>query len=863
MLSLFIHPLFAQVEIPVKTPTETLPVKVDTLAPTIKNDTLKADSLKTAQKGDVETTIYYSAKDSINTSLDTKIIRLYGGARIKYGVIELEADEIIINYNESTISATGSLDSLGRRIGYPIFKNGSEIYETRDMTYNFKTKRAKISEVVTKQGDGFLHGDLVYKNEKNELFSVNNAYTTCGLPHPHFRIISKRSKAIPKDKIVSGPFYMEFNDVPIPLGFPFGMFPSQKESASGILIPSYGEERRRGFFLRGGGYFFDINDYVKLAVTSDIFTNGSYGLYINSSYQVRYQYGGAFNFSYTNNPSTSDIEDLGRQKDFRLVWNHSPQSRGSSRFSSSVNMATSSFNANNNLGVNADPTSNRLDNTTRQLSSNIAYSKTFPGTPLSLGINLRQSQDLVSQQVDLPLPDVSFNMNNIYPFKKSNSKVLENFSTRYTLNGTNKITNNLGKIGSDPSIDSIAPFNLETLPTLLADAKKGIRHAIPISTSAKIFKHFTITPSFDMAELWYFEKLDWSLSPDSTGVVVADTIDGFNRVFNYQGSIGMNTRIFGMYSFKKGKVKAIRHILNPSVSYSFLPDFSEPRYNYYQSFTLANGQEITKSRHEGFVYGSSRSGKSSSMGFSLNNNLEMKVLGKNDSTARKVNLLNTLSISSGYNFAATEFQLTPFALAANANVLDSKFNINIGASIDPYQYRIDSTDENTGRIYETRINRYAWRDGFSLGQFNRANLALSTNFSPKGNKSDAAARERIGKSNLSDSDKQFFLNHPDAYVDFSVPWNLRINYNLDYSKTGHQPSIITQTLRFNGDVNLTEKWKLVFNSGFDFESKEFTQTQLGLSRDLHCWQVRLDWTPFGRYQSYSFSIGVIKSVERP
>ena len=870
---------FAQVENPIQAPELTLPARLDTIPADSarllnKNDTLisridslttKGDSIKTPPpKSDIETTIFYSARDSINSSLESKIIKLYGNAKITYGEIELEADEIIIDYENSTITARGQLDSLGQRVGYPVFKNGNEVYETRDIVYNFKSKKAKISEVVTQQGDGIVHGEVVFKNDKNELFTIGNAYTTCNLAHPHFRIVSQKAKAIPNDKIVTGPFYMELNDVPLPLGFAFGMFPAQRKSSSGIMVPSYGEEARRGFFLKNGGYYFDISDYVKVAVTGDLYSKGSSALYINSMYRKRYAHNGSLNFSMTNNRLTQNIEDNQKIRDFRIAWSHSPQTKGTGRFSASVNAATSSFTNNNLLGINTNPNATNIDNSSRKLSSNVSYSKTFKGTPFSMGINMRHNQDLVTKRVDLPLPDVSFNVNNIYPFKKSNKEALENFVVKYTAKGTNQITNSLGTIGD--VTDSIIPFNFDNLSTFLRNSKKGVKHEIPISTSVKALKHFTMSPSISYSELWYFEKLNWALDESETAVIV-DTIKQFNRIANYSTGVSLNTRIYGMYISKNPdrKLKAIRHVVNPSISYSYQPDFSDPKFDYFQTFTTTNGTVIQKSRHQGFVYGQSNQNKQSSMGFSLGNNLEMKVQNATDSVARKISLLNNLSVSANYNFAADSFNLSNISLSANTNVLNDKININLGATLDPYQYRIDSIgslESNLGKFYETKISQYAWKDGFDLGQITSFSLAFSTNLSPKGKEKDADTRSKIAQSNISQSDKEFLLQNPDAYIDFSIPWNLRLNYNLAYSKQGRQESNITQAIRFNGDLSLTEKWKVVFNSGYDLKSKEFTQTTININRDLHCWQVSLGWTPFGAFQSYNFSIGVKSGMLR-
>jgi len=885
ILSIFFSSLlstssFAQVENPVQAPKLGLPARIDSTrvgAQQLSNkndtlinktDTLGIDSVKTPPpKSDIETTIFYSARDSINSSLESKIIKLYGQAKITYGEIELEAEEIEIDYDKSTITARGKLDSLGQRVGFPIFKNGAEKYETRDMVYNFKSKKAKISEVVTQQGEGFMHGEVVFKNDKNELFTVGNAYTTCNLAHPHFRIISHKAKAIPNDKIVTGPFYMELNDVPLPLGFAFGMFPAQKKSASGILVPSYGEERRRGFFLRNGGYYLDLSDYMKLSLTGDLYSKGSSAFYLNSIYRKRYAYDGNFNFSMTNNKLSEEIESKQKIKDFRITWSHSPQSKGTGRFSASVNAATSSFTNNNFLGVNGDPNSTRIDNTSRKLSSNVSYSKTFRGTPFSLGINMRHNQDLVTKRVDLPLPDVSFNVNNLYPFKQSENELLENLSVRYTMTGTNQITNSLGPIGD--VADSIAVFDFENLSTFLKNSRKGVRHVIPISTSVKALKHFTFSPSLNYNEIWYFEKLNWGLDQTGNTPIVIDTIKQFNRVANYSAGISMTTRLYGMYITKNPdrKLKAIRHVINPSIGYSIQPDFADSKFGYYQELTTSGGNTILKSRHEGaqFVYGGSGQTRQSAMSFNLGNNFEMKVKNTEDTIARKISLINNLAISTSYNFAADSFKLAPFTMSANTNILNDKININMGATLDPYVVRLDrigTGDTDLGRIYETKISRFTWQDGFNLGQITNFNLAFGTNLSPKGKEKDKDTRNKIANSDISQTDKEFLLKTPDAYVDFNVPWNLRISYNVNYSKSGRQKSTITQALRLNGDLSLTEKWKITYNTGYDFESKEITQTFFSINRDLHCWQVSLGWTPFGTFQSYNFSIGVKSGMLR-
>jgi hypothetical protein len=864
-------------ERPIKNPARPLPYKTDSVS--IQNDTtinpadtiysdldsarVKADTIP--PKGDIETTINYSARDSIRATIDGKMIWLYGDAKIKYGEIELEAEEIIIDYANSTISAQGIRDSLGNRVGYPLFKNGAELYETKGIIYNFKTRRARIKEVVTKQGDGILHSEAAFKNENNEILSVRNSFTTCNLEHPHFVIRATRTKAIPDDKIVSGPFYLEFNDIPLPAGFLFGMFPAQRESASGIIFPSYGEERRRGFNLRGGGYFFDISEYVKLAVMGDIYSKGGHAVNIVSNYNKRYKYTGNLNFAYSKNRLGERIEDRSVSNDFRLTWSHSPQSKGTGRFAASVNAATATYNQNNNLmyGTPNEFSSMALSPISTKLSSNVSYNKRFAGTPFSAAINLSHNQDLRTKLVDLPLPAISVNMNNIYPFQgKTRIQSLESFSIGYTMNGTNRITNNLGRIGINPQADSIAPFNFDNLPVFLQNSKKGLRHVIPVSYSFKALKHFTVSPTLSYEEKWYFERLDWEYDEDST--FVANTVPGFNRVANYSVSAGVATRIYGMYHFKRktSKVKAIRHVINPSASIGYTPDFSKNR-NYFDTLRNEFDQLVYKDKYEGFVFGGgSGLGRAASIGFGIGNNLEMKVKGEKDTVDRKVMLLNNFSISSSYNILADSFKLAPLALAANTNILNNKININLAATVDPYNYvSVPTIDPRTDlpRTVMRRMDSYAFGGG-RLGTLTSATLAVSTNLNPQKREEENKTREKIAEAEISETDKAYLLKNAAQYVDFDIPWSLNINYNLSYSNPVTSKKTITQTVQFSGDVSLTQKWKVTFNSGYHFETREFTQTNLGISRELHCWQMNLTWVPFGRFQSYNFTIAVKASI---
>jgi hypothetical protein len=832
---------------------------------TISADSLKQDSLAQKKPSDIETTITYSARDSIRADIDGKMIWLYGDAKIKYGEIELEAEEVIIDYANSTLSAHGIRDSLGQRVGYPIFKNGAEIYETKDIVYNFKTKRARISEVITAQDENFLRSEVVFKNEKGEMLSIHNTFTTCNQEHPHYAIKATKTKMIPKDKIVAGPFYVEFNEIPLPFGFLFGMFPDKKESASGILFPTFGTENRRGFNMRGFGYFFDISEQLKLAVTGDLYSKGSHALYVNSNYQKRYKYTGSLNFAYSKNPgSDNKIESEDYMKDYHISWSHSPQTKGTGRFSASVNAATASFNKNNNIGYGTpqQQTSSSISNTSTKLSSNISYSKRFSGTPFSMGLNLNHNQDLVTEIVDLQLPSLSVNMSNIYPFLSKSGKTgpLDNFSVAYSMAAANRLNNNLGKIGVDPTKDSITSFT-QNFASLFANGRKGMRHTVPVSFSFKALKFLTVSPSVSFTDIMYGEKQTWAYNEDN--VLEATTVSGFSNILNYNIGAGLTTRVYGTYLFKKktSRIKAIRHVVNPSVSFGYTPDFTTNKEYFQVVGKNSEGKDIYQSRHQGYLYGGSTTGKSGSIGFGLGNNLEMKVKNEDDSVARKVMLLNNLSFNTSYNLIADSFNLAPISIAANTNVLNNKLNINLSAILDPYNYYTNPTISEDGDVaeIERRSKSLAWKAG-KIGRITNATLAISTNLNPKAQSKETSSREKIAKSDLPEQEKQFLLENPDAYVDFEIPWSLNISYNLNYSHQTDKDPAITQTINMNGDFSLTKAWKVTYSSGYHFESKEFTQTNIGVSRDLHCWTMNLNWVPFGRFQQYNFTIAVKASM---
>jgi hypothetical protein len=517
------------------------------------------------------------------------------------------------------------------------------------------------------------------------------------------------------------------------------------------------------------------------------------------------------------------------------------------------------------FGATGELYSSQLTNITAKLSSNISYSKRFSGTPFSMGINLKHNQDLQTKVVDLQLPSLSVNMTNQYPFqgKFGTNSPLENFSVSYSMAGANRITNNLGRIPATAAKDSIAPFTLSNMSLFLDNARKGIRHTIPISTSIKALRFFTLSPTINYEEKWYGESFNWGWDEAKQAVVKTETVKGFSRIANYSFGFGLNTRLYGMYLIKNpnNKIKAIRHIINPNISFAYSPDFLQNE-NYFDAVDnpVTNMTEY-RSKHEGLLYGGSNTSKSGSIGFGLGNNLEMKVKSPKDSVARKVMLLNNLSFNASYNLLAEEYNLSNISMSANTSVMENKININLGATLDPY--RIAETpvqiENPSGPTHEVRTPVLAFKSG-TIGRITNANLNLTTNLNPKARDKQQSSREKISKSALPEEEKEFYLKNPNSYIDFEIPWSLNLGYNVSYVHSLNTNPKLIQHIQASGDVALSEKWKLNYTTGYDFENKEFTPTSLGLARDLHCWTMRLNWVPFGTFQNYNFTIAVKSSI---
>lgn len=862
---------------------EIKPIVTDSLRKLLADTSrVTTDSLtgSTAQPGDIETTINYTSRDSIFFDLGNRKLDLYGESHIDYGSIQLDAELTSVDWEARMIHSMYVEDTTGRKIGKPIFTDNNDVYETEDIVYNFKSKRAVIKGVVTEKDGAFMHGEDVKMNEDDELFIRDARYSTCNLEDPHFFIESEKIKVIPGKQVVSGPFHLKFRTVPTPLAFPFGMFPQTKQQASGIIVPSYGEETRRGFFFRDGGYYFAINDYVDLKATGDIYSKGGYGFNINSNYRKRYKYSGNFNFSY-NRSISDEIENPLETNDFWVRWSFSDQSGGPGSFNASTNFGTSTYNRNNNL-VNQ----NFERSINSRFNSNISYRRRFQNAPFNLSTSLRHSQNVQTGIVNLTLPEMTWNMNRIYPLKgvvRSSKSPLSKLNFSHNAVFKNEVTNGPVRGLSGFNIVNDEGFGQDTLSfssdnfgAMLDRSRMGVRHTVPVNTSITFLKNFTLNPNFSLTEFWYDKELDFTYEEELNGVRV-DTVHGFSRASSWRSGASLNTIVYGTVFFKNAKnIQAIRHVMTPSLSFSYNPDFRDEKYGVYKTVQIdSTGRERTFSKYEGFVYGSPTGGESKSLSFSLQNNLEMKIRDKKDSTGvgfKKVKLFENLSFSSSYNFAADSFKLSNINTSVRTSFFNKSVTIALSGTIDPYVYDLLSETKNSRGdriVTQRKIDRYAWNSGQGIGQLSRFNTSINLNFRGKSSDSRTSSSEPggpgVGDRSIqdytdysspfgTDEDLDHIRANPQEYVDFNVPWSFRATYSINRSKVGFQDPTITQTLTFGGTLGLTGKTQITYNSGYDLENGEFTTTRIGVSRDLHCWSLNFSWVPFGRFQSFTLII---------
>lgn len=836
------------------------------------NDSLAQieDSVKKSRRGALEDPVAYEAKDSIVFMMDSKNAYLYGKGKVDYQNITLTSENITMNMDSSIVHAIGAVDSLGRLYGKPVFKQGKDEYESETMSYNFDTRRGFITNVTTEQQEGFLYSEEAKKGKDNELYLRRGRYTTCDEEHPHFYIALSKAKVHTGKDVFSGPAWLVVEDVPLPIAIPFAYFPFTSKYSSGFIMPSYGDENSRGFYLRDGGYYFAVNDYWDLKITGEIFTKGSWGLGAQTTYKKRYKYSGNFYFNYqVTKTGEKNLPDYSVTKNFKLQWRHQQDSKmnPNSSFSASVNFATQSYEK-NNLTSLYNPTSYAQSTRT----SSVSYSRSFPKIGLSLSSSFNITQNMRDSTISLTLPNLSINLQKFYPFKKKvqvgKQKWYEKISMSYSGTLQNSITT---------KEDQLLHSNL------IKDWNNGMRHTIPISASFTLLKYINIVPMFNYTERWYSRKVNQSWDTENQSVV-RDTIYGFNRVYNYNLSLSANTKAYVFFQPNKkifgDKIQKVRHVISPSISFSYAPDFSASRYGYYKTYTKTdmdgNVSLVEYSPYQGAIYSYPGRGKTGSISFDIGNNIEMKIKSDSDSTGvKKVSIIDELGANLSYNLAAKQ---QPWSnLSTRLRLKWGKFALNLNTTWMTYAYEFDKngnvvvgnkTEWSYGRFGRFQgmsknlsytFNNQSWKKwvkGFRklfYGEDDEEEVTADNNLED-GMELDNPDNDKQGENKKDNSDGL----DENGYMKFSIPWSFSVSYGITMAedrsrninvKNMRYPFKFVHNLNFSGNVKLSSNWIINFSSGWDFTNNELSMTTVNVSRDMHCFNISAGFV-FGPFTSY-------------
>lgn len=853
-------------------------VRSDSTAPNIfvKKGAVKADSSRFIKRFvDLDNSVQFTAKDSL-VFYGKNNANMFGSSSVTYGNIDLKAMEIQMNMDKSEVYAVGRADSVGDLEGKPIFKDPSGEYESKTMRYNFKSKRGYITDVVTQQGEGYLTGGITKKMENDEYYIKDGRYTTCDdHDHPHFYLQLTKGKVRPNKNIVTGPAYMVLADVPLPLAVPFGYFPFSKKYSSGIIMPSFGEDYNKGFFLRDGGYYFAINDNIDLALTGEIYTKGSWGINAQSNYVKRYRYSGSFHLSYiTTITGDKGSADYSKQKNFQITWSHSQDTKANPNmsFSASVNFATSGYSRND---LNSYY-SNAFTENTKSSTVNMTYK--FPNTKWSISTTANIAQRTADSTLTVSFPNFTLTMSQTAPFKRKRAVGDERWYEKIKLSYSGQFQNSL-----------TAKQNVFFKKSLVKDWRNGMRHSVPISATFNVFKYINVTPNITLNDRMYSSKIHRRWDP-AASAEVCDTTYSFYNVFDFNAAISLDTKIYGFFKPWKmfgDKVQMIRHVMTPTVSFSASPDFSSPFWGYYGTYAYSDPRsgQIINHKYSYFshgLFGGAGQGKTGALNFSIANNVEMKVKSDKDSTGvKKVSLIENFTVSQSYNFAADSLRWSNINTSLSLRLIKN-FNLNLSATWDVYTYALNSSGN------PVRVNRTRLQAGKGLGKLSSTGTSFSYTFNnatfrrkddgkkKKSNTDDGNSRpEALDQYSQNDTDDKedsknakttdYQLN-PDGYAKWNCPWSLTVNYSVnygygdfDYEKLDYKGRI-TQNLSFSGNIKPTKNWAFNFSASYNFDTKKIAYMNCSISRDLHCFAMSASFVPVGPYKSYSFHIAVKSSL---
>ena len=849
------------------------------------DDSLAQDSINKSRKNGIDAPVEYSAEDSLTYEAATGLAYLYGDSKVKYQNMDLASDKIYMSLDSSLVHATGSMDSSKMELyGTPVFKMGSDEYESDTMAFNFKTKKGLITSVYTQQEDGFLTSELSKRGENGEMFLQHGRYTTCDDPHPDFYLAMSRAKVRPGKDVVFGPTYLVVADVPLPLAIPYGFFPFTKSYSSGLIMPTYGDETERGFYLRDGGYYFAINDKMDLKLIGEIYTKGSWGLSAASNYRKRYKYSGSFMASYQNTINgEKNMPDYTKQTSFKVQWSHRQDAKANpySQLSASVNFATSSYEK-NNLSSMYNPQS--LTQSTR--TSSVSWSTTFSSIGMTLSTTANLNQNMRDSSISLTLPDLNISISRFYPFKRKKRVGAERWYEKISMQYTGHLSNSINT-KEDKLLHS----------SLTKDWKNGMQHQIPISGNFVLFGYLNLNPSFNFTDRTYFNKThkSWDVVNQKE---VTDTLSGFYNVYNWNLSLSASTKLYGMYVPSRkifgDKIVAIRHVLTPSVSFSYAPDFSASRYGYYEQYQKTDAEgNVTMVEYSPYSigsYGVPGKGKTGSISMDLSNNLEMKVRSDDDSTGfKKISLIDEFRLSMSYNLAAKVRPWSDLSTTLRLKLTKS-YTLNLSAVFASYVYEADSVGA-TPRLSE---HQTYWGLG-KLGRFQGISQNISYTLSNekvarffqrlRGEKVDKKNdKKNRGEEDDDEWDSEVETNvdkdlekgkhgasrkggskaetDEDGYMAFQMPWSLSFGYGITMREdqtlskfnynTMRYPYKFTQTLNVSGNLRISDGWNISFSSGYDFDNKKISMTTASLNRDLHCFNMSCS-VVLAPYTSYNFS----------
>ena len=841
------------------------------------DDSIRADSMMRARSNGIDAPVKYSAEDSLVYDAESGTAYLYGGSKVDYENMKLTSDKVHMNLDKSTVRATGTVDSTaeGGIKGKPIFTMGKDEYKSDTMAFNFKSKKGLIKGIYTEQQDGFLSGEVGKRDSSGSVYLQHGRYTTCDKPHPDFYIALSRAKVRPGKDVVFGPAYLVVADVPLPLAIPYGFFPFSKKYSSGFIMPSYGDESDRGFYLRDGGYYFAISDKWDLKLLGEIYTKGSWGVSAASNYRKRYRYSGSFLFSYQDS-KTGDkgLPDFAEQESFKIQWNHrqDPKANPYSSLAASVNFATSSYERNN---LNSMYNPQTLTQSTR--TSSVSWSTGFSSIGLSLSATTNLAQNMRDSSIQITLPDLNISLSRFYPFKRKHLVGKERWYEKISMSYTGQLANSIST-----KEDKLLHSNL------IKDWKNAFQHTIPVQANFTLFNYINVTPSFNFTDRMYSKKVTRGWDNTLQKEVVKDTTYGFHNVYNWSMNVGASTKLYGFWTPNRklfgDKIQAIRHVITPQVSFSYSPNFGARRYGYYDSYQYTDASGNVKlveySPYQDELYSVPGKYKTEMISWDVSNNIEMKIKSDKDTTGyKKISIIDELGASMSYNAAADYHRWSDLSMRLRLKWWKN-YTFSMNAQFATYAYELDAngkpyvgnhTEWGYGRL--PRFQGMSQNFSFTLNPeklkkwFGRKDdkdddkvsvdsdgpdTNIESNMDDDLEKGKYAAKKKRG--NIAETDD-------DGYMSFNMPWSLTIGYGITMrentagkfnTKTMRYPYKFTQTLNFSGNIRISDGWNINFSSGYDFENHAMSMTTASLSRDLHCFNMSAS-VVLAPYTSYNFT----------